>query len=53
LHWHDITGTADVDRYIGPGTFETETVVTVVCGEVSGELDRVASRDEEGGLVMV
>jgi hypothetical protein len=51
--WHDITETADLDLYLGPDTCETETVVTVVCGEVSGELDRVASRDEDGGLVMV
>ena len=27
--------------------------MTVICGEVSGELDRVVSRDEDGALVMV
>lgn len=37
VHWHNITDAADFDRYLGPGTFETETVVTVVCGAVSGE----------------
>jgi hypothetical protein len=53
VHWHDITETADLDLYLGPDTCKTETVVTVVCGEVSGELDRVVSRREDGGIVMV
>jgi hypothetical protein len=53
VRWHEITDAADFDLYLGPDTCETETVVTVICGEVSGELDRVVSRDEDGGLVLV
>jgi hypothetical protein len=55
VRWHDITDPANLDLYLylGPGTFDTETVLTVICGEVSGELDRVVSCDEDGGLVMV
>jgi hypothetical protein len=52
VRWHDITNTAELDLYLGPDTFDTETVVTVVCGEISGELDRVVSRDQDGGLVL-
>jgi hypothetical protein len=50
---YDITDLVDFDLYLAPGMFETETVVTVICGEISGELDRVVSRDEDGGLVIV
>jgi hypothetical protein len=50
---HHVTDAADLDLYLGPDTFETETVVTAICGEVSGELDRVESRDEAGGIIMV
>jgi hypothetical protein len=52
VRWHDITNTAELDLYLGPDTFDTETVVTDVCGEISGELDRVVSRDQDGGLVL-
>jgi hypothetical protein len=52
---HDIADVADLEIYDGPDTdiLGTQTVVTVICAEVSGELDRVVSRDEDGGLVMV
>jgi hypothetical protein len=50
---YDITDLAEFDLYLAPGMFETETMVTVICGEVSGELDRVVSRDEDGALVIV
>jgi hypothetical protein len=40
---HDIADVADLEIYDGPDTdiLGTQTVVTVVCGEVTGELDRV------------
>ena len=47
---HDVTDLADVNSHLGIGESETETIATVICGEVSGELDRVVSRDEDGGL---
>jgi hypothetical protein len=52
---HDIADVADLEVYDGPDTdiLGTQTVVTVICGEVSGELDRVVSRNEDGELVMV
>jgi hypothetical protein len=52
---HDIADVADLEIYDGPDTdiSGTQTVVTVICGEVSGELDRVVSRDEDGALVIV
>ena len=52
---HDIADVADLEIYDGPDTdiLGTQTVVTVICGEVGGELDRVVSRDEDGGLVIV
>jgi hypothetical protein len=55
VHWHDITDAVDLEIYDGPewDILGTETVVTVVCGCICGELDRVVSRDEEGTLVLV
>jgi hypothetical protein len=52
--WHDIIDVDDIDRHDGPDadTLGTQTVVTVICGEVSGELDRHVSRDDDGGLVV-
>ncbi len=48
---HDVTDLADVNSQLDIGDSETETIATVICGTVSGELDRVVSRDEVGGLV--
>jgi hypothetical protein len=48
---HGVTELADVNSYLGIGESETETIATVVSGPVSGELDRVVSRDEVGALV--
>jgi hypothetical protein len=52
---HDITELAALEIQDGPDAdvLGTHSVVTVICGEVSGELDRVVSRDEDGGLVVV
>lgn len=49
----DIIGIADFDLYLAPGMVDTKTAVTVICGRVSGELDRGVSRDDDGGLVGV
>jgi hypothetical protein len=55
VRWHDVIDVANMECYDGPDTdvLGTETVLTAVCGRVSGELDRVVSRDEDGGLIVV
>jgi hypothetical protein len=55
VRWHDITDTADFEVHDGPDTdnLGTQTVVTVICGRVSGELDRIVARDEDGSLLAV
>jgi hypothetical protein len=53
VRWHDITDPADLNLHLGPGEVDTETVVTAFCGEVSGEIDRDVTRDDDGGLVLV
>ena len=50
---HGVTDLADINGYLGIGESETETIATVICGRVSGELDRVVYRNEDGGLVIV
>jgi hypothetical protein len=52
---HEVIDVADIDSYDGPDADVSgaQTVVTVVCGRVSGELDRAVSRDEDGALVVV
>jgi hypothetical protein len=52
---HHVDDLAGLDCYNGPDTdiLGTETVLTVVCGEVVGEIDRVVSRAADGALVMV
>ncbi len=49
---YDVTNLADVNGYLDMDTSETETILTVISGRVSGELDRVVSREEDGGLVL-
>lgn len=53
--WHNVIEVADIESCDGPeiDVLGTQTVATVVCGRVSGELDRVASRDDDGGLAIV
>jgi hypothetical protein len=52
---YEVTDLADLGIYDGPDTdiLGTKTVVTVICGDVSGELDRLVSRHEDGALVIV
>jgi hypothetical protein len=53
VRWHDITDPTDLNLHVGPGEVDTETVVTAFCGEVSGEIDRDVTRNDDGALVMV
>jgi hypothetical protein len=48
--WHDIADPTEL--FLGPDKFDTQTVVTAACGEISGELDRLVSRDLDGGRVV-
>jgi hypothetical protein len=50
----DVIDVAELEMYDGPDKdiVGTQTVVAVICGWVSGELDRVVSRDKDGGLVV-
>jgi len=52
---HAITDVAQLGTYDGPDDdiLGAQTAVTVVCGRVSGELDRVVSRDGDGQLVVI
>jgi hypothetical protein len=39
VFWYDNTDLANLNLHLGMDTSDTETMATVVCGEVSGELD--------------
>jgi hypothetical protein len=48
---YDVTDLSQFDNYLGSEPSDTEVMVTVTCGEISGEIERVVSREEDGGLV--
>jgi hypothetical protein len=53
VRWHDVIDVVDIEIYDGPDdVLGTRTVVTVICGRITGELDRVVARDEDGQLAI-
>jgi hypothetical protein len=49
---YEVTDLAAINGYLDMDTSETETILTAISGRVSGELDRVVTREEDGGLVL-